>query len=175
MKKSNVNEKMTPIPVHSKKLKPRDDINHNNNNVKKSRFLITVNVLGSAGPIRFLVTGNDLVASVIDTALKTFAREGRLPVLGFDVDKFLLYCANEGSDGIVTNLFFLINFFFHFSGEFYYSRFLIDFNPFCNEYNQWCPNAFLFLFLFLSFTLGLRVNFGLPLRKRQSLIYSKLL
>lgn len=65
--------------------------------------------------------------------------------------------------------------FFHFSGEFYYSRFLIDFNPFCNEYNQWCPNAFLFLFLFLSFTLGLRVNFGLPLRKWQSLIYFKLL
>ncbi|KAH9739059.1 hypothetical protein KPL71_018993 [Citrus sinensis] len=105
---------MMPIQVHNKKLKPRDDINHNNNNVKKSRFLITVNVLGSAGPIRFLVNGNDLVASVIDTALKTFAREGRLPVLGFDVDKFLLYCANEGSDGIVTNLFFLINFFFPF-------------------------------------------------------------
>ncbi|KAL9427779.1 hypothetical protein AB3S75_029876 [Citrus x aurantiifolia] len=94
MKKSNVNEKMMPIQVHSKKL------NHNNNNVKKSRFLITVNVLGSAGPIRFLVNGNDLVASVIDTALKTFAREGRLPVLGFDVDKFLLYCANEGSDAL---------------------------------------------------------------------------
>ncbi|KAJ4706919.1 Senescence-associated protein [Melia azedarach] len=52
------------------------------------------------GPIRFLVNEDDLVSSVIDTALKTFAREGRLPVLGFDVHNFLLYCANGGSDAL---------------------------------------------------------------------------
>lgn len=127
---------MVPIQVRNKKLKPSDNNNsNNNNNVKKSRFLITVNVLGSAGPIRFLVNGNDLVASVIDTALKTFAREGRLPVLGFDVDKFLLYCANEGSEGIVTNIFFLI-FFFHLSASFYYSWFLNRIQFFFNKYNK---------------------------------------
>ncbi|KAJ6402449.1 hypothetical protein OIU84_014528 [Salix udensis] len=37
---------------------------------------------------------------VIDTALKTYARGGRLPVLGFDVNKFLLYCANPASDAL---------------------------------------------------------------------------
>ncbi|KAM1189736.1 hypothetical protein ACFX2J_025378 [Malus domestica] len=68
--------------------------------VKTNRFLITVNVLGSAGPIRFVVNEDDLVARVIDTALKSYAREGRLPVLGSDVKDFLLHCANAGSDAL---------------------------------------------------------------------------
>ncbi|KAJ4824929.1 hypothetical protein Tsubulata_033090 [Turnera subulata] len=67
---------------------------------KKNRFLIIINVLGSAGPIRFVVNGDDLVGTVIETALKTYAREGRLPVLGFDVDKFVLYPANAASDAL---------------------------------------------------------------------------
>jgi hypothetical protein len=65
-----------------------------------NRFLITVNVLGSAGPLRFVVNENDLVAAVIDTALKSYAREGRLPVLGSDVNDFVLYCSDAGFDGI---------------------------------------------------------------------------
>lgn len=68
-------------------------------NGQKNRFLITVNVLGSAGPMRFVVNEDDLVAAVIDTALKSYAREGRLPVLGTHANDFLLYCANVGSDG----------------------------------------------------------------------------
>ncbi|KAL0372724.1 UNVERIFIED_CONTAM: hypothetical protein Scaly_0954000 [Sesamum calycinum] len=39
---------------------------------KGNRFLISVTVLGSAGPIRFVVNEDELVAAVIDTALKSF-------------------------------------------------------------------------------------------------------
>ncbi|XP_068638455.1 uncharacterized protein At4g22758-like [Aristolochia californica] len=60
------------------------------------RLLITINVLGSAGPFRFLVNEGELVAAVIDTALRSYAREGRLPVLGSDLNNFLLYSANAG-------------------------------------------------------------------------------
>jgi hypothetical protein len=121
--KSNVSEKM--MLKKQIKNKKGDD--------KKNRFLVSVNFLGSAGPIRFVVNGDDLVSGVIDTALKTYARGGRLPVLGFDVNKFLLYCANPPSDGIFTSpflkisqLFFIFIFIFIFCLEFFpYSLYLI--------------------------------------------------
>ncbi|KAI4367040.1 hypothetical protein MLD38_022823 [Melastoma candidum] len=59
--------------------------------VKKNRFLVTVNVLGSAGPIRFVVNEDDPVSAVIQTSLKNYAREGRLPALGTDINGFLLH------------------------------------------------------------------------------------
>lgn len=96
MSKRNASEKMI-LQKHEKKKNSSE-----NQNVKtKSRFLITVNVVGSAGPIRFVVNEDDLVSGVIDTALKTYAREGRLPALGSDAQGFLLYCANAGSEGIL--------------------------------------------------------------------------
>ncbi|KAK9750289.1 hypothetical protein RND81_02G184800 [Saponaria officinalis] len=71
------------------------------NSVKgKNRILITVNVLGSAGPLRFVVNDDEVVASIIDMALKSYAREGRLPVLGSNFNDFLLYCPLSGSDAI---------------------------------------------------------------------------
>lgn len=70
-----------------------------NQNVKGNRLLISINVLGSAGPIRFIVNEEQLVAAVIDTALKSYAREGRLPILGSDLKDFQLYCPNAGPDG----------------------------------------------------------------------------
>lgn len=71
------------------------------NNAKAgNRILITVNVLGSAGPMRFVVNEEELVANVIDLALKSYAREGRLPVLGSNLNNFLLYCPGAGSDAL---------------------------------------------------------------------------
>ncbi|XP_057960561.1 uncharacterized protein At4g22758-like [Malania oleifera] len=72
----------------------------NQQNGKGNRLLISINVLGSAGPIRFVVNEEELVAAVIDTALKSYAREGRLPILGSDLNNFLLYCSNSGSEAL---------------------------------------------------------------------------
>ncbi|XP_073287720.1 uncharacterized protein [Primulina huaijiensis] len=69
-----------------------------NQPVKGKRFLISVTVLGSAGPIRFVVNEEDLVAAVIETALKSYAREGRIPVLGSNLNHFMLYCPISGTE-----------------------------------------------------------------------------
>ncbi|KAH9305272.1 hypothetical protein KI387_009676, partial [Taxus chinensis] len=61
-----------------------------------NRLLVTVNVLGSAGPLRFLVRYDDPVQKVMETALKSYAREGRLPVLGQNTKLFELHNANSG-------------------------------------------------------------------------------
>jgi hypothetical protein len=97
--KRNVSEKML-LQKQNKNNKKGDD--------KKNRFLISISFLGSAGPIRVVVNGDDLVSGIISTALKIYAREGRLPVLGFDASNFLLYCVNAASDGIFTYPFFKI-------------------------------------------------------------------
>ncbi|XP_028767092.1 uncharacterized protein At4g22758-like [Neltuma alba] len=69
-------------------------------NANGKRLLISINVLGSAGPIRFVVYEEELVAAVIDNVLKLYAREGRLPVLGSDISGFLLYSPQVGSDAL---------------------------------------------------------------------------
>uniref|UniRef100_A0A2P2IVP4 Uncharacterized protein MANES_17G080100 n=2 Tax=Rhizophora mucronata TaxID=61149 RepID=A0A2P2IVP4_RHIMU len=71
-----------------------------NQAAKGNRLLISVTVLGSAGPIRFVVNEDELVGAVIYTALKSYAREGRLPVLGSDFNDFLLYCPNAVSGAL---------------------------------------------------------------------------
>ncbi|XP_009586822.1 uncharacterized protein LOC107773416 [Nicotiana tabacum] len=68
--------------------------------IKNTRFLITINVLGSAGPLRFVVSENDKVAGVVETALNQYAREGRLPILGSEVNDFFFYSASAGLDGL---------------------------------------------------------------------------
>ncbi|KAL5721846.1 hypothetical protein ACHQM5_005438 [Ranunculus cassubicifolius] len=67
---------------------------------KGNRLLISINVLGSAGPLRFLVNEEELVIAVIETALRNYSREGRLPILGSDLNDFLLYSANAGTDAL---------------------------------------------------------------------------
>ncbi|CAL0301430.1 unnamed protein product [Lupinus luteus] len=75
------------------------DRNRNNN-----RFLITINFLGSSGPVRFVVNMKDLVSGVIESALKYYDREGRVPVMGFDASNFLLYPANAWCDDALNPL-----------------------------------------------------------------------
>lgn len=83
-------------------------LNHNSKQQRKTqgakgnvgRLLISINVMGSPGPIRFVVSEDEQVGSVIDTALRSYARQGRLPVLGSDPGHFLLYCANAESDAL---------------------------------------------------------------------------
>ncbi|CAH2079658.1 unnamed protein product [Thlaspi arvense] len=64
--------------------------------VMNKKLLVSVSVLGSVGPIRFLVNKDDKVSSVINTALKAYARQGRIPVLGLDADSFAFYSINAG-------------------------------------------------------------------------------
>ncbi|MED6207297.1 hypothetical protein PIB30_034396 [Stylosanthes scabra] len=65
-----------------------------------NRMLVSINIVGSAGPIRFVVNEEDTVFVIIVTALKKYAREGRLPLLGFDPTNFLLYSANTDFDAL---------------------------------------------------------------------------
>ncbi|CAA2986492.1 Hypothetical predicted protein [Olea europaea subsp. europaea] len=81
----------------SKKKKNNDG---QNMKTKRNKFLIIINVFGSAGPIRFIVNEDDNAAAVVETALKLYAREGRLPILGSDVNSFFLYPANAGLDAL---------------------------------------------------------------------------
>ncbi|KAJ9563771.1 hypothetical protein OSB04_008931 [Centaurea solstitialis] len=74
--------------------------NHHSGKGSGSRLLISVTVIGSAGPIRFVVNEEEVVAAVIDTALKSYAREGRLPVLGSNINDFVLYCPNAGTEAL---------------------------------------------------------------------------
>nr|GEX37368.1 hypothetical protein [Tanacetum cinerariifolium] len=72
-------------------------------NVKNNRLLITVNVVGSSGPLRFLVNEDDKVSNVIDLSLKLYARGGRLPILGSDINNFMLYVSDAGSGGALKS------------------------------------------------------------------------
>ncbi|KAL9994601.1 hypothetical protein Hdeb2414_s0016g00474501 [Helianthus debilis subsp. tardiflorus] len=75
-----------------KKNKDEHDVN-----VKNKRLLITVNVAGSSGPLRFVVNDDDKVSTVIDSSLKLYARGGRLPILGSDFNNFILYASDAES------------------------------------------------------------------------------
>lgn len=74
---------------------------HNNKKNAKgggTRLLISVTVVGSAGPIRFVVNEDEIVTKIIDTAVKSYNREGRLPVLGSNVNDFVLHCPVVGTE-----------------------------------------------------------------------------
>ncbi|KAJ7526819.1 hypothetical protein O6H91_16G024200 [Diphasiastrum complanatum] len=55
------------------------------------KVLVTVTVLGTIGPLRMLLEGDTAVNNVIKATLDEYAREGRLPFLGFDCTRFDLH------------------------------------------------------------------------------------
>ncbi|MQM11120.1 hypothetical protein Taro_044027, partial [Colocasia esculenta] len=59
--------------------------------VRRMLVTVTVTVVGSAGPIRFVASEEEPVATIISTALRCYAREGRFPALG--CGEFHLFCA----------------------------------------------------------------------------------
>jgi hypothetical protein len=71
----------------------------NNNNKNINRILISIKIVGSSGSLTILVNENDVVCDVIDKALKSYARQERLPVLGSDVSDFAIYPSNDVSNG----------------------------------------------------------------------------
>ncbi|GKC76893.1 putative ADP-ribosylation factor GTPase-activating protein AGD11-like protein, partial [Tanacetum coccineum] len=64
-------------------------------------LLISITVVGSAGPIRFVVNEEIMVATVVDTALKSYARERWLPVHRSNFNGFVLYCPVFGTEAFV--------------------------------------------------------------------------
>ncbi|TVU32262.1 hypothetical protein EJB05_23986 [Eragrostis curvula] len=88
------------LPMKLRKLESRGKAAAGFGSGSRSRVLVTVTVLGSAGPLRFLVDEGETVAGLIRAALRCYAREGRMPLLGADPAEFLLYTANGRSDAL---------------------------------------------------------------------------
>ncbi|XP_006849084.2 uncharacterized protein LOC18438845 [Amborella trichopoda] len=62
---------------------------------KRIKLQISCLFQESTGPPRFLVRVDDTVRTAIQTALRSYPREGRLPFLGNNFDDFFVYCANS--------------------------------------------------------------------------------
>ncbi|XP_047340606.1 uncharacterized protein At4g22758-like [Impatiens glandulifera] len=66
-----------------------------------NRILISITFHGSAGPIRLIVGEDEIVAGVIEKALKSYGQQGRLPILGSDLNNFVLYSSIEALDPLM--------------------------------------------------------------------------
>ncbi|WJX58689.1 hypothetical protein P8452_44118 [Trifolium repens] len=71
-----------------------------NNNKNINRILISIKIVGSSGSLTILVNEKDVVCDVIDKALKSYARQERLSVLGSDVSDFNIYPSNDVSNAL---------------------------------------------------------------------------
>lgn len=70
-----------------------------NNKIHINRILISINIVGSSGPLTIVVNEDDVVCDIIDKALKFYTRQGRLPTLKSDASHYVLHCSNGVSDG----------------------------------------------------------------------------
>ncbi|CAI8586128.1 unnamed protein product [Vicia faba] len=80
--------------VKIKKKKKMNNISNTN------RILISINIVGSSGLLTILVNEDDVVCDVIDKALKSYARQGRLPTLKSNTFDYVLHCSNDTSDAL---------------------------------------------------------------------------
>ncbi|GAA0156859.1 hypothetical protein LIER_14249 [Lithospermum erythrorhizon] len=62
---------------------------------KGNRYLICVSLVDSTGPFMLVVYEEDTVETVIKMVLKSHARQGRIPNLGYDVNAFMLYDCSD--------------------------------------------------------------------------------
>ncbi|XP_058754712.1 uncharacterized protein LOC131627868 [Vicia villosa] len=72
----------------------------NNNINNTNRILISINIVGSSGPLTIVVNENDVVCDVINKALKFYARQKRLPALKSDASDYILHCSNDVSNAL---------------------------------------------------------------------------
>ncbi|XP_050907716.1 uncharacterized protein LOC127121179 [Lathyrus oleraceus] len=86
----------------SKSWSVNDDVKSKkkNNNININRILISINIVGSSGPLTFVVNEDDIVCDVIGKTLKFYARQERLPALKSDVSDYVLHCSNDVSDAL---------------------------------------------------------------------------
>ncbi|XP_058746503.1 uncharacterized protein LOC131619425 [Vicia villosa] len=81
----------------SKSWSVRDEVKSNkkNNKIHINRILISINIVGSSGPLTIVVNEDDVVCDVIDKALKFYTRQERLPALKSDASYYVLHCSND--------------------------------------------------------------------------------
>ncbi|GLJ46672.1 hypothetical protein SUGI_0983650 [Cryptomeria japonica] len=66
----------------------------------RNRMLITVNMMRSSVTLKLVVNANDSIEGVVENALKCYARQGYLPLLGLDSKRFRLYSAIDSSQAL---------------------------------------------------------------------------
>jgi len=98
----------TVVVCKNKNWSIDDEVKSNKKNNNINRILISINIVGSSGPLTIVVNEDDVVCDVIDKSLKSYTRQGRLPILGSDATDFDIYCSNDVSDGKI----FLYGYFF---------------------------------------------------------------
>ncbi|KAL5102070.1 hypothetical protein RYX36_006397 [Vicia faba] len=64
-----------------------------------NKILISINIIGSSGPLTIVVNEVDAVCDVIDKVLKIYAHQERLPILKSDASECILHCPNDVFDG----------------------------------------------------------------------------
>ncbi|GKB40576.1 UDP-3-O-acyl-N-acetylglucosamine deacetylase 5 precursor [Tanacetum coccineum] len=67
------------------------------NHVTRNMQLICITVIGSASPIRFVVNVEEVVGNVMDT---TYTRMKRLPILGLNINDFVMYYLVTGTEAL---------------------------------------------------------------------------
>ncbi|XP_028769879.1 uncharacterized protein LOC114727347 [Neltuma alba] len=89
---------MSYVEIIIRMLRKNSEKQKQKRKVNRRRMPIKVNIVGSSGALRLVVNEDDVVSDVIHAALKSYARLGRLPLLGSDANHFLLYSSSVTFD-----------------------------------------------------------------------------